>query len=63
MAHDLEKGIGGGEDAALFPDDDDESYKVEEDAKSINEKADIDKHWDDEENIKSHTERDLTDCV
>ena len=64
LAHDLERGNGNGEDAALFPDDEDESYKFDEDANSNDdEKAELNKNWDDEENIKSLTEGDLADCV
>jgi len=64
LAHDLERGNGNGEDAALFPDDEDESYKLDDDAKSNDDnKAELNKNWDDEENIKSLTEGDLADCV
>lgn len=63
LAHDLEKGASQGEDAGLFPDDDedDESYRA---AKQENqEQAAVNHNWDDEENIKSITEGDLADCI
>ena len=63
LAHDLEKGTGNAEDAALFPDDDDQSYKEGDDADGNAASADVNHNWDDEENIKSITEGDLDDCV
>lgn len=63
LAHELEKGTGNGEDNDFPEDDDDESYKGEEDGNRNIEMVDDAANWDDEENIKSITEGDLEDCV
>lgn len=63
LAHDLEKGASQGEDAGLFPDDDDDDESYRADGAKLEVEQAVNHNWDDEENIKSITEGDLADCI